>query len=297
MTTARRRAGPARVAAVALVTLVAVMALAGRAHAATAYRYWAYYVAHANSWQFSQRGPAAEYPVDGEVQGWRFAIQAEAGRGLAPRALPDFAKLCGATPVTSGQLRVGIVIDFGVSADAPAGERPPGTAVSGCVHVADGGSGADVLRAAAAVRSGTGSDGGLVCGIDGYPANECAAVVAAKPAPTPTPTATGKAMPTATPLLTAPAKGTAPVPAAASSTEVPAARSSTAKPSTATSSPPPTPAASAPSNAISSSPPTLASLRTAATRPDHFPVGAVVGAALVVAIGAGASWRARAGRR
>jgi hypothetical protein len=285
----------ARVAAVALVAVVVVMALAGRAHAATAYRYWAYYVAHANSWQFSQRGPAAEYPVDGEVQGWRFAIQAEAGRGLAPRALPDFAKLCGATPATAGQLRVGIVIDFGVSAEAPAGERPPGTAVSGCVHVAEGGSGADVLRAAAAVRIGTGSDGGLVCGIDGYPANECAAVVAAKPAPTPTPTV--KAMPTATPVLTAPAKGTALVPAAASSTEVPAARSSTAKPSTATSSPPPTPAASAPSNAISSSPPTLASLRTAATRPDHFPVGAVVGAALVVAIGAGASWRARAGRR
>jgi hypothetical protein len=277
VTTARRRAGPARVAAVALVTLVAVMALAGRAHAATAYRYWAYYVAHANSWQFSQRGPAAEYPVDGEVQGWRFAIQAEAGRGLAPRALPDFAKLCGATPATAGQLRVGIVI------------------VSGCVHIAEGGSGADVLRAAAAVRIGTGSDGGLVCGIDGYPANECAAVVAAKPAPTPTPTA--KAPPTATPLLTAPAKGTAPVPAAASSTEVTAASPSTATPATGSSSPPPTPATPAPSNAISSSPPTLASLRSAATRPDHFPVGAVVGAALVVAIGAGASWRARAGRR
>jgi hypothetical protein len=233
--------------------------------------------------------------VDGEVQGWRFAIQAEAGRGLAPRALPDFAKLCGATPATAGQLRVGIVIDFGVSADAPAGERPPGTAVSGCVHIAEGGSGADVLRAAAAVRIGTGSDGGLVCGIDGYPANECAAVVAAKPAPTPTPTA--KAPPTATPLLTASAKGTAPVPAAASSTEVTAASPSTATPATGSSSPPPTPATSAPSNAISSSPATLASLRTAATRPDHFPVGAVVGAALVVAIGAGASWRARAGRR
>ena len=169
------------------------MALASRAHAATAYRYWAYYVAHANTWQFSQRGPAAEYPVDGEVQGWRFAIQAEAGKGLAPRALPDFAKLCGATPATAGQLRVGIVIDFGVSADAPAGEHPPGTAVSGCVHVAEGGSGADVLRAAAAVRIGTGSDGGLVCGIDGYPTNECAAVVTAKPPPTP------KAAPTTTP--------------------------------------------------------------------------------------------------
>jgi hypothetical protein len=280
------------VAAVTLATLVIMVALAGRAHAATAYRYWAYYVAQANTWQFSQRGPATEYPVDGEVQGWRFAIQTEAGKGLAPRALPDFAKMCGSTPATAGQLRVGIVIDFGVGADAPTGEHPPGTEVSGCVHVAEGGSGADVLRAAAAVRIGTGADGGLVCGIDGYPANECATAVTTKPTPTSNAIPTPKATPTTTPLLTSPAKATASTP----NTPAAASSSAPAPPVAAASSPVPT-SASAPSIARTSRPPTLASLRTAANRTDHFPVGAVVGAALVVAVGAGASWRARARRR
>ena len=71
------------------------------------YRYWAYYVAGGHDWLFSQRGPASEYPVDGEVQGWRYAIQADVGTGFAPRAAPDFTSLCRTTAKVRRQLRSG----------------------------------------------------------------------------------------------------------------------------------------------------------------------------------------------
>ena len=112
-----------RAAALGLAALAGcaamVFALPAHASAATAYRYWGYYIAHGTSWQYSQRGPASEYPADGEVQGWRFAVQADATSGLVPRAAPDFATLCATTPAKAGELRVGLVVDFGLATDAP----------------------------------------------------------------------------------------------------------------------------------------------------------------------------------
>lgn len=270
--------------------VTAMLAAASPARAATAYRYWAYYVGHGSTWQYSARGPATEYPVDGEVQGWRFAIQVDAGNGLKPGAPPTFAKLCASTPVKAGDIRVGVMVDFGVPADAPTHERPPAGVVPGCVSVAAGSTGADVLQAAATVRIGTGADAGLVCGIDGYPATECAVAVAAHaPAPAPTP-----------------ARATATAPSPRTRSAAPASPTLAAPPSSAAltalgSSASPTPSGSAePSNAPSASslPPgtsTLVALRTV----DHhrFPVLTVVGGVLVVALGGGAIWRARAGRR
>src|SRR5476651_774577 len=140
-----------RAAALGLAALAGyaavVIAVPGQASAATAYRYWAYYVAHGTSWQYSERGPATEYPVDGEVQGWRFAVQVDAANGLLPRAAPDFATLCASTPAKAGELRVGVVIDFGLATDAPAHEKPPAEVVPGCVYVQDGATGAAVLQA------------------------------------------------------------------------------------------------------------------------------------------------------
>src|ERR1700726_3253394 len=101
------RAAALGLAALAVCAAV-VITVPGQARAGPPYRYWAYYVAHGTSWQYSQRGPASEYPVDGEVQGWRFAVQVDAGNGLLPRAAPSFARLCASTPAKAGELRVGV---------------------------------------------------------------------------------------------------------------------------------------------------------------------------------------------
>jgi hypothetical protein len=273
--------------------MTAILVTASPARAATAYRYWSYYIAHGSTWQYSARGPATEYPVDGEVQGWRFAVQADAGNGLQPRIAPSFATLCASTPARSGEIRIGVVLDFGTAADAPAHDHPPATVVPGCVYIADGGTGAAALQAAASVRIGTGADAGLVCGIDGYPTTECAVAVAApapvQPAthsPTPSPAhLTATARPSAAPVAPSPvASSAAPRP--------PTAVPSSAPLAAAASHPPSTSASALASPPIES---TLVALRTN----DHhrFPVMTVVGGVLVVALGGGAVWRARAGRQ
>jgi hypothetical protein len=265
------------IAAVVTAMLVtAILLRAGPAGAATADRYWAYYLGHGSTWQYSTRGPATEYPVDGEVQGWRFAVQVDGGNALQPEATPSFSQLCASTSPKVGNIRVGIVLDFGATADAPAHEHPPASVVPGCVSVPTGSTGADVLQAAASVRIGTGADVGLVCGIDGYPATECAVAVATKPtaapthAPTPTPTQPSTPSPS-------------PVPSAAAASPSAAASAS------------PTPLTAA----ASDEPSTTAPAASSAPIVEHhrFPVLTVVGGALVVALGGGAAWRARAGRR
>jgi len=272
------------------------------AQAATAYRYWAYYVANGVSWQYSQRGPAAEHPADGEVQGWRFAVQADSTGSLAPRTTPDFAKLCASTAAVAGQLRVGIVLDFGTAADAPAGEKPPAAVVTGCVHVPSGASGVAVLDAAVGtgqVRIGA----GLICGIDGYPKSECAPAVNVStptlasppnPAPSPAPNPASGAVParTARPSLTTPA---------ASKTLTATAESGATKAAPPSSAPAPAavPGVTEPStdpSAVDSSAvsgPPVATLDSVATGKGshHLPVMAILGGVLVVVLGAAAIWR------
>ncbi len=288
-----RRFAGAVVAALAIV-VVGAAGFASTANAATAYRYWTYYVAAPGTaaWTYSQRGPAAEHPQDGEVQGWRFAIQADRSGGLIPRLSPDFAKLCGAQQPQSGKVRVGIVLDFGVADDAPAAERPPASVVTGCVQVADGANGVDVLDAAVGagnVRIGQ----GLICGINGYPRSECADVVAApkpaahKSASPKAPVATEK--PTVAPTTATPATPSGTPTAITSTSPTPTAAPQTAVvPSSSSSSLSPTASASA---SVSS----LDDLK----KPRHngFPVGAVVGGVLVVGLGIAAAVRAVVTRR
>jgi hypothetical protein len=290
-----------RAAAFGLAALAAcaavVITIPGHASAASAYRYWAYYVTspHGTSWQYSQRGPASEYPVDGEVQGWRFAVQVDAGNGLLPRAAPDFAALCKSTPAKAGELRVGLVIDFGLATDAPAHEKPPGEAVPGCVYVRDGKTGTDVLAAAAAVRIGTGSDAGLVCGIDGYPKTECAVAVAANPAPlAPTPSPTPSR---ASPHVTA-SSHAATTPAATTLPATAAPAPSAAPQSGLAQSPVPAQSPVAPASRVpapaSASALSLAALRSN-TRHSHGVAATTIGGvALIVILGGAAIWRTRA---
>lgn len=288
-----------KAAALGLVALVGyaavIVTMPGKASAATAYRYWGYYVAHGTTWQYSQRGPASEYPADGEVQGWRFAVQADATNGLLPRAAPDFARLCASTPAKAGELRVGLVVDFGLATDAPARERPPAAVVPGCVYVHDGETGADVLAAAAAVRIGTGSDAGLVCGIDGYPKTECAVAVATHAPPPLTPSthppttpavtaqheaATSSSGPTvaASPSMVVSAQSAGPAPAAAPAQSVSPAQSAAP--------------AQAPASTLS-----LAALRSSTGHRNGVTATTIVGIALIAALGAGALWRTRTRRQ
>jgi hypothetical protein len=298
-----------RAAALGLAALAGfaavVITIPGQASAATAYRYWAFYLGHAGSgWQYSERGPAYEYPVDGDVEGWRFAIQADAANGLLPRAKPDFATLCASSPPKAGELRVGVVIDFGLATDAPANERPPAGVVPGCVYVQDDETDMNVLAAAATIRIGTGSYVGLVCGIDGYPKTECpvaaAAHSSAPPAPTPAPTHAHTQQP-------ATAATEQPPPTARSSGSTPSVSSAaTVPPSAGVQSTVASvqPLASAQSSAHAGSSATataeaapatsLSALRSSGRHNGRVPAATIAGIALIVILGAGAVWRARA---
>jgi hypothetical protein len=289
------------VAGVAAINLAVVVGAPAQASAATAYRYWAFYVGHGSTWQYAQRGPASEYPADGDVEGWRFAIQTDAAGGLMPRDVPTFATLCATTPAKAGDIRVGLVIDFGAASDAPAHESPPAGVVPGCVYVHAGDTGAAVLQAATTVRIGTGVDAGLVCGIDGYPKTECAPSVAVTQASTPAPSSRPTTTPAAarTPTTAAspastvlPAPSSAP-PVPALTTDRPAIDSASpvgSEPLAIGGSARSSVAASASAAAATS----LAALKTSGG--SRVAVTAVLGGVLVVALAAAAVWRTRRGR-
>jgi hypothetical protein len=137
---------------------------------ATSYRFWSYWTG-GSDWTFSSEG-AARRPPDGGVDGWRFAISPASSSTIPPRQSPSFNRLCGSTPAQDGHKRVGLVIDFGTSSDAPDGESPPAV-ITTCAVVPDDANGYEVLMTVAQLRT----DSGLICGINGYPATECGLVV------------------------------------------------------------------------------------------------------------------------
>lgn len=310
MTGARRGTAAARAAAVLGVLaglLLAVVAAAPAAEAAS-YRYWTYWWGQpgSTSWTFAQLGPASDRPKDGAVIGWRFAVTTETGGKKAPRAQLPFAALCPSlTSAPDGQKRVAVVVDYGSASDAPPGEKPPGggTVRVECVTAPTAANASTVLTTAGvSLRFG---DNGLVCGIDGYPRTECAAVVAdptpsPKPssaAPAPKPTRTS-APPSAEPGSAAPSTRTPSSAAPASTTSAAAASSSAAGPSDASSSA--APEASTSDDATSEAPLPVSSGAPVASGTEggtgSTPLGPLAGAALVLAVGAGAWWTAR-GRR
>jgi hypothetical protein len=156
------------------LTLAAVVLVPAPAHAA-AYRYWTYWQAPvgAAAWDFATQGPGTAVPADGAVEGWAFGVTTESGsKDDAPATPPDFAALCGATPAEPGRKRVALVVDSGPAAFAPKGQVTP-SALATCVVADAGATGYDVLRSVVEVRT----DGGLVCGVAGYPTDECAALL------------------------------------------------------------------------------------------------------------------------
>lgn len=176
--------GLAGVCAVLLGLLAAAPAHGGEA---SGYRYWSFWEGDDGAWTYATQGPATARPADGDVQGYRFAVSADSSDAHRPRRAPDFAAICDGTPAKDGTKRVGLVLDFGVPADAPAGEAPPAPRTA-CAQVRPDASGADALASVAPpLRY---NSQALLCAIAGYPKQGCGEQVAATaPSPsTPTPT-------------------------------------------------------------------------------------------------------------
>jgi hypothetical protein len=138
------------------------------------YRYWTFWVTTNDSWSFANEGAGTLKATDQMVTGWKFAITG-ADNGLPPTDSAVFAELCPDTSEQAGTLRVAVVVDFNNQATAPEGETPPSSNVVNCVTVNEGQTAADALNAAGLeVRA----NDGFVCGINGYPKEECGIEIA-----------------------------------------------------------------------------------------------------------------------
>lgn len=163
----------ARIVSAAALTVMACALVTVPAEAA-AYRYWTYWQSPtAQSWEFATQGPGTSVPADGSVEGWSFRVSEESGADdAAPATLPDFDALCGGTAAGSDLKRIGLVVDPGAPELAPAGETAI-VPLATCVSIDIDATGYDVLRSVMEVRT----ENGLVCGLGGYPAGECAPVL------------------------------------------------------------------------------------------------------------------------
>lgn len=317
--------GPRRIgtlaAAVALAAGVPVLG-AAPAHA-TSYRYWSYWhVAEGGtSWTYSQVGAGGWRVADGTVEGWHFAVSPNTRSAAPPRydAGSVFAKLCGDESQPAGKARVALVLDYGVAADYPAGDGPPGKPLQGeCVIVPERSTGVDVLNDAnVTIRD----QGGLICALDGHPATGCGEVVAD---PDPKPTKTAKpthgptqkpthgpshtAAPTATrtagsgrttparPTTASPARTHSPTPpdTPTTSTTAPGSGTSSASSDPAGGAEPTTPSGPATDLTAPEASPTLAvGFTSSQTADTSSPWPAVVVVLVVAALGGGAYWLRR----
>ncbi|MEI8080619.1 MAG: SCO2322 family protein [Actinomycetes bacterium] len=132
--------------------------------------YWTYWSAAANgTWSYVEQGAGATTPPDGTSQGWRYGTGSTPTYTEAPRTAADFEHACASTPIATGKKRVAVVVDFGTSAEAPAGQTPPAQMIS-CASVPAAANGLQVLSAVTATRQ---SPDGMMCGISGYPSQGC----------------------------------------------------------------------------------------------------------------------------
>ena len=185
-----RASHPRTLALRGVAVITATLVLAGLVGAwgastaeATSYRFWAYWLGSDTGWSFSNQG-ASRRPADGTVEGWRFAVSEASSSTTPPRHSTSFAQICGSTAPQDGKKRVGLVVDFGTTTDAPKGETPPAR-IATCVLAPADANGYAVLTAAVQLRT----DTGLICGMNGYPAAECGVAVAdptASPSSSPT---------------------------------------------------------------------------------------------------------------
>ncbi|WP_411105811.1 SCO2322 family protein [Streptomyces sp. cmx-4-9] len=177
-----------RLPAAALVLGLALALPAAAPALAAGYRYWSFWDGAGGGWAYATQGPSTARPADGSVQGFRFAVSKDAAAEAAkPRTAADFEAVCGGTAPVAGRKRVALVIDFGVSGDAPEGDAPPQEAPrTACARIAPDATTAEALaEAAKPLRY---NEAALLCAIAGYPAQGCGEQVAA---PAATPATTG----------------------------------------------------------------------------------------------------------
>jgi len=138
------------------------------------YRYWTFWVTTNDSWSFANEGAGTLKVTDQMVTGFKFAITG-ADNGMPPSQSAVFSQLCPDTSEQAGVLRVAVVVDYNDQAIAPEGETPPAPNAVSCVNLSEGQTAADALTA-------TGLDvrakDGFVCGINGYPKEECGLEIA-----------------------------------------------------------------------------------------------------------------------
>lgn len=152
-----------------LTGLLALVVLATPAHGA-AYRYWSYWQGESGTWVAAQTGAGDHTLVDQDVQGWRFGITTDAP-AQTPDNEPTFTALCpglAQAGATDGQVRVAVVVDSGFAAEAPEGQTPPEDIIT-CTTLPEGSTGNQALAAAGTITD----SNGIICAINGYPADEC----------------------------------------------------------------------------------------------------------------------------
>ncbi|MFD7664728.1 SCO2322 family protein [Streptomyces sp. NPDC059788] len=163
----------------ALALAGTVLGLGAAPAQAQEYRYWSFWdgpsaeaaASGGGGWSYATEGPATSRPRDGAVAGLRFTVSAGSAEAGRPRRAADFAAICAKTPAEDGSKRVGLVLDFGTKAEAPAGENPPPVRTE-CVRLPEDGTVGDALAAAAKpLRYDTNA---LLCAISGYPKAGCA---------------------------------------------------------------------------------------------------------------------------
>jgi hypothetical protein len=178
-----RRRGPRASLAPALAVLASLLTLAGFALAtagpagAVGYRYWSFWeldggsgAPGGGSWVYATQGPSLARPGDGDVVGFQFSVSEDSQDSAKPRGDHAFTSICDGVPAEPGTKRVALVIDFGTTADAPAGEHPPGPRTA-CARVAADATSADALASVAKpLRY---DSNALLCAIAGYPRTGC----------------------------------------------------------------------------------------------------------------------------
>ena len=135
----------------------------GTSAAAQGFRYWGFFQLENGAWTFANSGPYQIVPKEGSVDGWRFQASGSSD-ARAPRNTPSFDAICGKYAGEAGKKRVGVVIDYGRTADAKDGANPPAP-MARCAIIATGASSAEALNAIAGPRE----EGGMVCAIDNWP--------------------------------------------------------------------------------------------------------------------------------
>lgn len=278
---------------------VALVVVAASPASATSYRYWTYWHgASSGAWSFSPVG-AGYRPPAGSVEGWRFAVSGTAA-STAPRMAASFAVICAGRTASSGDKLVALVVDYGVATDAPSGERVPFSAPrTFCADVPSAATTYSILQQYSPGAGGVRSAGGLVCGIHGYPAQECGVVVTLPPAPKPTPRPTPAPAPTA--HASHPAAGAAAPSTSAARESASASAASTTSTSGGAASAGTGTSPTDPSAGAETTFPAVqamgAETPVASRSSGALPWTSVVGGLLVVALGAAAALRARRSRR